>query len=258
MAVGWTWAFDTPFKWTKQMASHFGGTKHGMCMAWPNKIKDAGGIRHQFHHVIDIVPTILEATGLPAPVSVYGIGQKPMDGVSMAYSWDKANADVPSKRKTQYFEMMGNRAIYHDGWVACTTPIFASWNLAGTPPPDVANGYKWELYNVAKDWTQDNDLAKDNPAKLKELQDLFWVEAAKFQVLPLDNALATRFASPKPSLTAGRTTFSYTTRVTGIPRGDAPNVLNRSFNIKAEIDVKADDEGMFDKKEMRKKVGERD
>jgi arylsulfatase len=245
MAVGWTWAFDTPFKWTKQMASHFGGTKQGMCMAWPNKIKDAGGIRHQFHHVIDIVPTILEATGLPAPVSVNGIGQKPMDGVSMAYTWDKTNAGVPSRRKTQYFEMMGNRSLYHDGWVACTTPIFAPWNLAGTPPPDVANGYKWELYNVAKDWTQDNDLAKANPEKLKELQDLFWVEAAKFQVLPLDNALATRFASPKPSLTAGRSTFSYTTQVTGIPRGDAPNVLNRSFSITAEVDVKADDEGML-------------
>ena len=113
------------------------------------------------------------------------------------------------------------------------------------PPPDVANGYKWELYNVAKDWTQDNDLAKANPEKLKELQDLFWVEAAKFQVLPLDNALATRFASPKPSLTAGRSTFSYTTQVTGIPRGDAPNVLNRSFSITAEVDVKADDEGML-------------
>ncbi len=245
MAVGWTWAFDTPFKWTKQVASHFGGTRQGMCMAWPNKIKDAGGIRHQFHHVIDIVPTILEATGLPAPVSVNGIGQKPMDGVSMAYTWDKSNAGVSSTRKTQYFEMMGNRALYHDGWVACTTPIFPPWNLAGSPPPDVANGYKWELYDVAKDWTQNNDLAKDNPAKLKELQDLFWVEASKFQVLPLDNSLATRFASPKPSLTAGRSTFTYTTLVTGVPRGDAPNILNRSFSITAEVDIKADSEGML-------------
>lgn len=245
MAVGWTWAFDTPFKWTKQMASHFGGTKQGMCMAWPNKIKDAGGIRHQFHHVIDIVPTILEATTLPAPVSVNGISQKPIDGVSMAYSWNKANANAPSTRKTQYFEMIGNRALYHDGWIACTTPNFAPWNVSGTPPPDVVNGYKWELYNVARDWTQENDLATSNPEKLKELQDLFWVEAAKFQVLPLDNTLATRFASPKPSLIAGRSTFSYTTRVTGIPRGDAPNILNRSFSIAAEVDVKADDEGML-------------
>ena len=140
---------------------------------------------------------------------------------------------------------MGNRALYHDGWVACTTPIFPPWNLAGSPPPDVANGYKWELYDVAKDWTQNNDLAKDNPAKLKELQDLFWVEASKFQVLPLDNSLATRFASPKPSLTAGRSTFTYTTLVTGVPRGDAPNILNRSFSITAEVDIKADSEGML-------------
>ena len=245
MAVGWTWAFDTPFKWTKQVASHFGGTRQGMCMAWPDVIKDAGGIRHQFHHVIDIVPTILEATGLPAPVSVNGIGQKPMDGVSMAYTWDKANAGASSTRKTQYFEMMGNRALYHDGWVACTTPIFPPWNLAGSPPPDVANGYKWELYNVAQDWTQNNDLANDNPGKLRELQDLFWVEASKFQVLPLDNALATRFASPKPSLTAGRSIFTYATQLTGVPRGDAPNILNRSFSIAAEVDVKTDSEGML-------------
>ena len=189
MAVGWTWAFDTPFKWTKQIASHFGGTKQGMCMAWPNRIRDAGGIRHQFHHVIDIVPTILEATGIPAPTSVNGIDQKPIQGVSMAYTWASTRVSVSSRHKTQYFEMFGNRAIYHDGWIACTTPIQAPWLLATLPPPDVAYGYKWELYNTATDWTQDNDLAKTNPTKLKELQDLFWVEAAKNQVLPLDNSL---------------------------------------------------------------------
>jgi arylsulfatase len=199
MAVGWTWAFDTPFKWTKQMACHFGGTKQGMCVAWPGRIKDAGGIRHQFHHVIDIVPTILEATGIPAPVSVNGIGQRPIEGISMAYSWDKANADVPSRRRTQYFEMMGNRALYHEGWVACTTPIHTPWVLAADPPPDVANGYKWELYDLTKDWTQNSDLATTNPAKLKELQDLFWVEASKYQVLPLDNAMASRMLTPGPA-----------------------------------------------------------
>src|SRR5262249_36867392 len=156
----WTWAFDTPFKWTKQVASHFGGTRQGVCMAWPKRIKDAGGIRHQFHHVIDVVPTILEATRIPAPVSVNGIDQKPIEGVSMAYTWDKKNADAPSKHRTQYFEIFGNRALYHDGWMASTTPITAPWKLTATPPPDVAYGYKWELYHVAKDWTQDNDLAK--------------------------------------------------------------------------------------------------
>jgi arylsulfatase len=148
MSVAWSWAFDTPFKWTKQVASHFGGTRQGMCVAWPNRIKDAGGIRTQFHHMIDIVPTILEATGVQAPVMVNGVAQKPIEGVSMAYSWDKANARAPSKRKTQYFEMFANRGIYHDGWYACTTPPAPPW-LMGTAklPDDVVNGYKWELYN---------------------------------------------------------------------------------------------------------------
>ena len=141
------------------MASHFGGTKQGVCMAWPTQIKDAGGIRHQFHHVIDIVPTILEATGLPAPVSVNGISQKPMDGVSMAYTWDKANAVAPTKHSTQYFEMLGNRAIYHEGWVAATTPATLPWERSTKPAPDVITGYKWELYNVKDDPTQFDDLA---------------------------------------------------------------------------------------------------
>jgi arylsulfatase A-like enzyme len=246
MAVGWTWAFDTPFKWTKQMASHFGGTRQGMCMAWPNRIKDAGGIRHQFHHVIDIVPTILEATGLPAPVSVNGIAQRPIEGVSMAYTWDKKNAAAPSTRKTQYFEMMGNRGLYHDGWYACTTPIHAPWILAKDPPPEVFNGYKWELYDLSKDWTQNKDVAKENPAKLKELQDLFVVEAARYQVFPLDNSLVSRMAGAKPSLTAGRSEFTYTRPVTGIPHGDAPSIINRSFSITAEVDIPGDGaEGML-------------
>ena len=120
MSVAWSWAFDTPFKWTKQVASYFGGTRQGMVIAWPDRIKDAGGIRTQFHHMIDIVPTILEAAGVQAPVMVNGIAQKPIEGVSMAYTFDKANANAPSKRKTQYFEMFGNRAIYHDGWIAAT------------------------------------------------------------------------------------------------------------------------------------------
>ena len=122
MAVAWAWAFDTPFKWTKQIASHFGGTRQGMAISWPGHINDVGGIRTQFHHMIDVVPTILEATGIVAPKMVNGIAQKPIEGVSMAYTFDKANANAPSKRTTQYFEMFGNRAIYHDGWIAATTP----------------------------------------------------------------------------------------------------------------------------------------
>jgi arylsulfatase A-like enzyme len=246
MAVGWTWAFDTPFKWTKQVASHFGGTKQGMCMAWPARIKDAGGVRHQFHHVIDVVPTILEATGIPAPVMVDGVAQKPVEGVSMAYTWDKASAGVPSRRRTQYFEMLGNRAIYHDGWIASTTPVAPPWTLAAERNPDVVGGYKWELYDLSKDWTQDNDLAKTNPEKLHQLQELFLVEAAKYQVFPLDNSLSTRLLAPRPSLTAGRTVFTYSRPVTGIPHGDAPSVLDRNYTITAEVEVpKEGAEGML-------------
>ena len=126
MSVAWSWAFDTPFKWTKQVASHFGGTRQGMAISWPGHIKDVGGIRTQFHHMIDIVPTILEATGIQAPDMVNGITQKPIEGVSMAYTFDQANANAPSKRDTQYFEMFANRGIYHDGWYACTTPPAAA------------------------------------------------------------------------------------------------------------------------------------
>jgi arylsulfatase A-like enzyme len=237
MAVAWTWAFDTPFKWTKQIASHFGGTRQGVAMAWPARIKDAGGIRHQFHHIIDIVPTILEATSLPAPVMVDGIAQKPIEGTSMAYTWDRANANAPSTRRTQYFEMFGNRGIYHDGWYANTRPISPPWRLAATLPTDVMNSYQWELYDLTKDWTQDNDLAASNPAKLKEMQELFMVEAAKYQVFPLDNSLATRMVTPRPSLAAGRNVFTYSGELTGIPMGDAPQLLNTSYTITAEVDI---------------------
>ena len=190
MSVAWSWAFDTPFKWTKQVASHFGGTRQGMAMAWPDRIKDAGGIRTQFHHMIDIVPTILEATGIPAPVMVNGIAQKPIEGVSMAYTWDKANANAPSTRTTQYFEMFGNRAIYHDGWIAATTPPAPPWLMGLTKMPDVVNGYKWELYNIAEDYSESNDLAAKMPDKLRQMQELFLIEATKYNVFPLDNSIA--------------------------------------------------------------------
>jgi arylsulfatase A-like enzyme len=237
MAVGWTWAFDTPFKWTKQVASHFGGTRQGVAIAWPAAIKDAGGIRNQFHHVIDIVPTILEATGIPAPVMVDGVGQTPIEGVSMVYTFDKANATAPSEHRTQYFEMFGNRGIYHDGWYANTSPISPPWELGATPPQDVMNGYKWELYDLTKDWTQNNDLAASNPAKLREMQDLFTVEATKYQVFPLDNSLAMRMVTPRPSVTAGRTEFTYSGELTGVPMGDAPSVIAASYTITAEVEI---------------------
>ncbi len=239
MAVAWSWAFDTPYKWTKQIASHFGGTRQGMCIAWPGHIKDAGGIRNQFHHVIDIVPTILEVTGIPAPEEVNGVRQKPIEGVSMAYTFDKQNADQPSTHKTQYFEMMGVRAIYHDGWVAATTPIRPPWDITGPTITDPATAFKWELYDLSKDWTEYNDLAATHPEKLKEMQDLFWKEARKYQVLPLDATVATRLVAPRPNITEGRTGFTYTSPITGIPLGDAPSLLNASYSIRADVEIPA-------------------
>jgi arylsulfatase A-like enzyme len=237
MSVAWSWAFDTPFKWTKQVASFFGGTRQGMAISWPGHIKDAGGIRPQFHHIIDIVPTILEAAGIQAPEMVDGIKQKPIEGVSMAYTFDSANAKAPSKRDTQYFEMFGNRALYHDGWVATTVPPQPPWLMGTVKMPDVLTGYKWELYNIAEDYSESNDLAAKNPDKLKELQDLFMVEAKKYQVLPLDNSILERILTPRPSATAGRTEFTYSDEVSGLPDGSAPNILTRSYSIAAEIEI---------------------
>lgn len=239
MSVAWSWAFDTPFKWTKQIASHFGGTRQGMVIAWPNRIKDRGGIRHQFHHMIDIVPTILDVAGIPAPKMVNGIAQKPIEGVSMAYTFDKANADAPSTRDTQYFEMFGNRGIYHKGWYACTTPPAGPWLMGLTKMPDVINGYKWELYNIDEDYSQANDLAAKMPDKLREMQELFLVEAAKYQVFPLDNDIIQRLLAPRPSYIAGRTEFSYSRELTGTPNSNAPNILAKSYTITAEIEVPA-------------------
>jgi arylsulfatase A-like enzyme len=237
MSVAWSWAFDTPFKWTKQVASHFGGTRQGMAMAWPARIKDAGGIRSQFHHVIDIVPTILEATGIPAPVMVNGVAQKPIEGVSMTYSWDKANANVPSARKTQYFEMFGNRAIYNDGWVAATTPPAPPWLMGKSKMPDVVDGYNWELYNLTEDFSQYNDLAAKMPDKLREMQEMFLMEAAKYNVFPLDNSILERILTSRPSATAGRNEFTYSGVLSGLPTSDAPSILNKSYSITADVTI---------------------
>ena len=159
MAVPWAWAFDTPYKWTKQIPSFFGGTRQGMAISWPARINDKGGIRWQFHHVIDIVPTILEVTGIPAPVMVDGIAQKPIEGVSMAYTFDKANADAPSPHHTQYFEMLGVQGLYNDGWMLSAVPVRPPWQLLGTAIEDPASAYKFELYDVRHDWTQYTDVA---------------------------------------------------------------------------------------------------
>ena len=236
MAVGWTWAFDTPFSWCKQIASHFGGVRQGMAISWPKGIKDKGGIRNQFHHIIDIVPTILEATGLRAPDVVDGIPQKPIEGVSMTYTFDAKNANAPSTHHTQYFEMMGDHAIYHDGWIASTKVMRAPWDTSGVVSQDPA-GFKYELYDLTKDWTQYENVAAKYPAKLKELEKLFWTEASKYQVLPLDASCITRAVAPRPSLAAGRTQFTWNGPVTGTPNGDAPSILDASYTIKAEVEV---------------------
>jgi hypothetical protein len=237
IAVPWTWAFDTPFTWTKQVASHFGGTRQGMAMSWPKVITDKGGILNQFHHLIDIVPTILEATRIPAPNMVNGIPQKPIDGVSMVYTFDKANALAPSARRTQYFEMMADRALYHDGWIASTKVVRPPWDLTGPTNLDPANNVTWELYDLTKDWTQYDDVAAKYPDKLRELQDLFWVEANRNQVLPLDSSVVARLITPKPSLSAGRTEFVWTAPLTGTPNGDAPSILNASFTFVADVEI---------------------
>jgi Sulfatase len=243
MAVAWSWAFDTPFKWTKQVASHFGGTRQGLAISWPGHINDPGGIRTQFHHIIDIVPTILEATGVKAPQTVNGIKQSPIEGVSMAYTFDKKNATAPSARKTQYFELMSNRGIYNDGWYANTTPPVGPWVL-NSAMPDV-NAYKWELYNLKDDYSQANDLAGKMPDKLKQMQALFAQEAAKYNVLPLDNSSFARAIAPRPSATAGQTVFTYSGEMAGIPTGNAPNILNRSFKITANVEVPENGDGMI-------------
>jgi arylsulfatase len=236
-AAPWAWAMSTPFKWVKQVASHFGGTKQGVAMSWPGHIDDAGGIRRQFQHLIDIAPTILEATGIRAPETLNGIKQRPMDGVSMAYTWDKKGASAAPRRTTQYFEMLGNRAVYDDGWLAATTPATIPWELSTAAPPDVITGYRWELYNVKEDPTEFDDLAATMPEKLKQMQDVFYAEAKKHDVLPLDNTTLTRWNAPKPSLTSGRRVFTYSGVLSGVPNSGAPSILNKSYSITAEVDI---------------------
>ena len=174
------------------------------------------------------VPLI--SSGLPIP-------QKPIEGVSMAYTWPKENADVASHRETQYFEMFGQRALYHDGWIAATNPTAGPWLMGLGELPDVLDGYTWSLYDLTKDFSENDDLAAKEPAKLKELQDLFLVEAAKYNVLPLDNSVATRLLAPRPSATAGRDTFTYTGEMSGLPPSAAPDILTRSFKISADVEV---------------------
>jgi arylsulfatase A-like enzyme len=235
--VGWAHAMDTPFQWTKQVASHFGGTRNGMCLSWPNRIKANHEIRSQFTHVIDIVPTILEAVGVQAPLILNGTTQKPLEGVSMAYTFDDAKA--PTRHNTQYFEIAANRGLYKDGWMASTTPSRLPWQVTGVEPdPD---DFPWELYNVSQDFSQSRNLAAENPKKLHELEDLFLIEAVKYNVLPIDSSFADR-ANPaiRPNLNRGRTHFTYYPGMIRIPEASAPDIKNKSFRIAADVDIPQD------------------
>jgi arylsulfatase len=237
MSAGWAWAFDTPFDWFKQNASRLGGIRQNMVVSWPNGISEKGARRDQFMHVIDVVPTILEVTGIPAPETVDGITQDPIEGTSFAYTFDAANADEPSRHKIQYFEMMGQWALYNEGWLLSTKVNRAPWEAFGAANPDPLNNQVLELYDLTKDMNQTQDIAAANPEKVKEMKALFIEQAKKYQVFPLDASVAGRLVAPRPNITAGRTEFVYKRPMVGLPQGDSPLLLNTSYTITAEIDV---------------------
>lgn len=230
--VGWAWAMNAPFQWTKQVASHFGGTRNPMVVHWPKGIKAKGELRTQFHHVIDVVPTILEACKIPEPKVVNGIPQKPIEGVSMVYSFDDAKAK--DRRTTQYFEMATNRAIYHDGWVACSA-YGLPWETGGR-----GDGFlkaPWELYNVNDDFSQADDLAAKMPDKLKELQAKFAEEAKKYDVLPLDPRFAERFDPKLRAAGAPKTSWTYFGNSVALPEPIGPQTFPRGHSITANLEV---------------------
>jgi arylsulfatase A-like enzyme len=237
MSAGWSWAFDTPFDWFKQNASRLGGINQNMVVSWPARIKDKGALREQFVHVIDVVPTILEAAGIKAPEMVDGIKQAPLEGTSFAYTFDAANAKVASRHKTQYFEMMGQWALYDDGWLLSTKVNRAPWEAFGPANPDPLNKQEFQLYNLKESWNQQEDVAAKYPQKVKEMRAAFLAEAKKHQVLPLDASVAARIVAPRPNITAGRTEFVYTRPMVGLPQGDSPFILNASYTFTADIDV---------------------
>ncbi|MBL8393909.1 MAG: arylsulfatase [Candidatus Accumulibacter sp.] len=237
MSAGWSWAFDTPFDWFKQNASRLGGINQNMAVSWPARIKDKGALREQFVHVIDVVPTILEAAGLRAPEVVDGIKQAPIEGTSFLYTFDAANAKAPSRHKTQYFEMFGQWALYDDGWLLSTKVNRAPWQVFGAANTDPLNNQVFQLYNLKESWNQQEDVAAKYPQKVKQMRAAFLAEAKKHQVLPLDASVAARIVAPRPNITAGRNEFVYTRPMTGLPQGDSPFILNASYTFTAEIEV---------------------
>ena len=237
MSAGWAWAFDTPFDWFKQNASRLGGINQNMVVSWPARIKDTGALREQFIHLIDVVPTILEAAGIRAPQSVDGIKQAPIEGTSFLYTFDARNAKAPSRHKTQYFEMMGQWALYDNGWMLSTKVNRAPWQAFGPANADPLNNQVFQLYDLNKDFSQTEDIAAKYPQKVKAMRAKFVAEAKKYQVFPLDASVAARIVAPRPNITAGRTEFVYTRPMTGLPQGDSPLLLNASYTITADIEV---------------------
>ena len=241
--VGWALATNTPYQWTKQVASHYGGTRDGMIVRWGNGIESRGQIRHQWHHVIDVLPTVLDAAGLPDPAFVNGYAQQPIEGVSMRYSFD--DADAPDRRTTQYFEIVGNRGIYHEGWTAVTRHGIP-WKMAEEPrgfDDDV-----WELYDTTKDWTQAHDIAAEYPEKLRELQELFVSEATHYNVFPLDDRVTERENAElagRFDLQHGRTTIEFGPKTRRLAEDAAPNVKNRSHTIAVALESDAVAEGVL-------------
>jgi arylsulfatase A-like enzyme len=237
MAAGWAVAGDTPFMWTKQIPSNYGGTRNGMIVSWPKRLKAANQIRSQWHHVIDVAPTVLEAASLPEPTSVNGVAQSPIEGVSMVYTFDKA--DAASTRKTQYFEIMGNRGIYSDGWFAGTIHR-APWEQL---PRRKLQEDVWELYDTRSDFSLANDVAASNPAKLKELQALFTKEATKYRVLPIDDRVLERLnpaTAGRPDLMGDRTSLTLSAGMVGMSENVFINIKNRSFSITAGVEIPKD------------------
>ncbi|MBL8823788.1 MAG: arylsulfatase [Planctomycetia bacterium] len=231
--VGWAWCGNTPFQWVKQVASHLGGTRNPMVVSWPARIKDKGGTRDQFLHLIDVLPTILEASALPAPKSVDGIAQKPMDGVSFLSTFDKK--DAKPVRNRQYFEVFSNRAIYDDGWMACAQHTFP-WRQDFAPGNWEKD--KWELYNLKEDYSEANDLAAKMPGKLAEMKKIFDAEAQKYGVYPLDDRGIGRLISPKPTPSdPTRKSFTFFTGAKRLAETAAPNVKNKSHTITADVVV---------------------
>ncbi|WP_026378523.1 arylsulfatase [Agromyces italicus] len=233
--AGWAWALDAPFQWTKQVASHFGGTRNGLAVSWPAGMCGGRGMRSQFHHIIDIAPTILDAAGVEAPELVGGVVQKPVEGVSMRYSFDAA--DAPSTRRTQYFEILGNRALYHDGWIASCFHGRVPW-IRSQALPFGDGAETWELYDIANDFSQSNDLAAERPEKLRELRAIFDQEARRYGVYPLSDETTSRaLPTNRPSFIEGRTRFRLYPANVRMPELASVNVKNTSFDLSAHLDV---------------------